>query len=107
MNINLPPVDEQFVKMKVEQGYYSNVTEVVRDAVRRMREQDPDSVNPRLMAALQKGLDDVKKGKGVPYDKKFWPNLERKVRSRIASGKPMKYDPDVIGPGDEEPWGGK
>ncbi|KAF0101739.1 MAG: hypothetical protein FD163_1196 [Hyphomonadaceae bacterium] len=40
MNINFPPVDEKFIKSKIENGYYSNATELVRDAVRRLREKD-------------------------------------------------------------------
>ena len=33
MNINFPPVDAGYIKTKVESGYYSNATEMVRDAV--------------------------------------------------------------------------
>ena len=36
MNINFPPVDERYVKAKINDGFYSNATELVRDAVRRM-----------------------------------------------------------------------
>jgi antitoxin ParD1/3/4 len=42
MNINFPSVDENYIKRMVEDGFYSNATELVRDAVRRMREQDGD-----------------------------------------------------------------
>ena len=51
MNINFPPVDAGYIKTKVEGGYYSNATEMVRDAVRRMREQDDH--HGRLLAALE------------------------------------------------------
>jgi len=37
MNVNFPAVDEIYIKQKVESGFYSNATELVRDAVRRMR----------------------------------------------------------------------
>lgn len=35
MNINFPPVDESYIKAKIDDGFYSNATELVRDAVRR------------------------------------------------------------------------
>ncbi len=40
MNVNFPPVDEAYIKAKVADGFYSNATELVRDAVRRLRELD-------------------------------------------------------------------
>jgi Arc/MetJ-type ribon-helix-helix transcriptional regulator len=33
MNINFPPVDENFIKKSVGVGLYSNANELVRDAV--------------------------------------------------------------------------
>jgi len=38
MNINFPPVDKSYIKAKVKSGFYANATELIRDAVRRMRE---------------------------------------------------------------------
>ena len=40
MHINFPAVGETYIKQQVESGFYSNATELVRDAVRRMREAD-------------------------------------------------------------------
>jgi antitoxin ParD1/3/4 len=39
MNINFAPIDESFIKNKIEEGYYSDATELVRDAVRKLREK--------------------------------------------------------------------
>ena len=107
MNLNLPPVDDRYVKSKVKKGYYSNVTEVVRDAVRRMREQDRNEQPPRLMKAVQKGLDDVAAGRVKTYSsvKALIKDIEREGEREMKSGKPFEYDPDVIGPGDDGPWG--
>ena len=63
MNINFPPVDAGYIKTKVESGYYSNATEMVRDAVRRMREQDDH--HGRLLAALEIGEHDIAAGRTV------------------------------------------
>jgi antitoxin ParD1/3/4 len=37
MHINLSPEMEQYIKSKVESGFYGNATEVIRDAIRRMQ----------------------------------------------------------------------
>ncbi|MUG95569.1 hypothetical protein F7734_25680 [Scytonema sp. UIC 10036] len=40
MNIVFSDVDGNYIRQKVESGYYSNATELVRDAVRRLRENE-------------------------------------------------------------------
>ena len=40
MHINLSPELEQYLQVKVGTGYYSNASEVVRDAIRCMRDED-------------------------------------------------------------------
>jgi antitoxin ParD1/3/4 len=40
MHINLSPEIEQYLQSKVGTGFYSNASEVVRDAIRRMWEED-------------------------------------------------------------------
>jgi antitoxin ParD1/3/4 len=40
MHINLSSEMEQYIQRKVGTGFYSNASEVVRDAIRRMREED-------------------------------------------------------------------
>ena len=39
MHIRFAEIDEGFIKSQVESGFYTNETEVVRDAVRRLREE--------------------------------------------------------------------
>lgn len=38
MHIRFAEADERFIKSQVSEGFYTNETELVRDAVRRMRE---------------------------------------------------------------------
>ena len=91
MNINFPPVDENYIKSMVEDGFYSNATELVRDAVRRMREQDADK-RARLLAALQAGEDDVRAGRIVPYTEGFLDRCEDRAREIVAKGRKPKSD---------------
>jgi Arc/MetJ-type ribon-helix-helix transcriptional regulator len=44
MNIMFPPLDNNYIKAKIRDGFYSNATELVRDAVRRLREFDDNTL---------------------------------------------------------------
>lgn len=66
MNINFPPRDESYIRAKVADGYYHNATELVRDAVRRLREYD-DSKHERLTTALEAGYKAIREGEYEPY----------------------------------------
>ena len=57
MNVNLTPQLEELVRAKVASGRYSSASEVVREALRLMDEQD------RLRAAkLEQLRDDIRQG---------------------------------------------
>jgi len=92
MNINFPPVDDTYIKSKVQGGYYSNATEMVRDAVRRMREQD--SHHGRLLAALEIGERDIAAGRTVPFTPELVQQVEQEARTHAANNQPA--NPDVI-----------
>lgn len=56
MNLSLTPAFEQFIQQKIDSGMYTNASEVVRDALRRMDEQNIwkelyNFITPRLTAA--------------------------------------------------------
>ena len=91
MNINFPPVDDGYIKAKVESGYYSNATEMVRDAVRRMRERDDQ--HDRLLAALEAGERDIAEGRTVPYTPALLKQIEREARTHAANNR--SPNPDV------------
>ena len=90
MNINFAPVDEQFIKKSVEGGLYSNANELVRDAVRRLRESEERHV--QLMAALRLGEDDVAAGRTRTYSKGLMQSVRERAISRAASGEKPKSD---------------
>jgi antitoxin ParD1/3/4 len=92
MNINFPPVDDGYIKAKVEGGYYSNATEMVRDAVRRMREQDND--HGRLLAALEIGERDIAAGRTIPFTRDLLKQIEQEARTHAANNR--RVNPDVI-----------
>jgi len=68
MNISLTPELEQIVQTKVKSGMYHSASEVVREALRLMTEQDHirEIKLQDLRAEIKKGLDS---GPGTTWDK--------------------------------------
>jgi antitoxin ParD1/3/4 len=92
MHINLSPEMEKFVQSKVDSGFYSNASEVIRDAIRRMRE-DEDKI-AALRKALQVGDDQLDKGEGAQYSPELLTRLTEKAKDNARRRK--KKDPDVV-----------
>lgn len=91
MHINLSPEMEQYLQSKVGTGFYSNASEVVRDAIRRMREEDEKLA--ALRAAVQVGDEQIDRGEGVPYTQERLETITAKALANARQGK--KVNPDV------------
>ena len=92
MNINFPAVDEIYIKQKVDSGFYSNATELVRDAVRRMREADEQ--RQALLAAVQIGEEQIARGEYRAYTPELFEEIKRNARDKVARG--HQPNPDVL-----------
>lgn len=88
MNINFPPVDEEFIKSKIDTGYYSNATELVRDAVRRLRQEDEK--RQELLAALRVGEAQIARGETVRYTPQLLDRLAQEAIGNAKNNKPVK-----------------
>jgi antitoxin ParD1/3/4 len=66
---------EEFVREKVESGAYSSASEVMRDALRRMVEEERKE--RELLAALDAGLASRRTRRGV------WERVDAKVRRSL------------------------
>ena len=64
MNVNLTPELERLIRDKVASGLYNNQSEVVREALRLLEEQDRlrELHVARLRAALAEGLEQADRG---------------------------------------------
>ena len=65
MNISLTPKLEKMVRGKVESGYYSNASEVVREALRLMETHEiliEQTKLEKLRAHLAEGMEQIAKG---------------------------------------------
>lgn len=92
MHIELANVDEKYIKDCVKNGYYRSEAEAVRDAVRRMREQE-EIKRVRLLDAVRLGMEDIEAGRMVPYTPELLNQIEQEARKHAAEGR--KPNPDV------------
>jgi antitoxin ParD1/3/4 len=93
MNIIFSEVDESYIRHKVESGYYSNATEMVRDAVRRLREQDEQFV--RLLVALELGERDIAEERTKSYTPQLLEDIKQRALTKARNGEQVKRS-DVI-----------
>ncbi len=81
MNVNLTPQLEELVRSKVASGLYTSASEVVREALRLLEEQDRlrEAKLEQLRGEIRRGLDS---GAGETWDPGA---VKRKARARRAS----------------------
>jgi antitoxin ParD1/3/4 len=90
-NINLTDHLDQFVARQVASGRYSNASEIVREALRLLEEQEQErkaKLNALRQAAKQ-GFDEIDQGKGIVLKGKkeinrFIRDIETEVRTNAA-----------------------
>lgn len=90
MHINLSPEMEKYLQTKVGTGFYSNASEVVRDAIRRMWAEDEKL--EALRAAVQVGDEQLERGEGVAYTPERLDQITEKAFANAHSGKKVSAD---------------
>jgi antitoxin ParD1/3/4 len=81
MNINLTPQLEDLVRQKVASGRYNSASEVVREALRLLEEQD--SVRAAKLETLRRDIrEGLDSGPAVPWDMAA---VKRDGRKRLAA----------------------
>ena len=80
MNVSLTPELEQLVNEKVQSGLYQTASEVVREALRLLKERD--HAREQLRADVQAGFDALARGEGRIYDKASGRQLVERIKSR-------------------------
>jgi antitoxin ParD1/3/4 len=88
MKITFAEQDENFIRMQVEQGFYSNATELVRDAVRRLRENTPQA---RLSAALEAAEQSVAAGRTQELTSERLMDIRSRAIVRAQHGEPIAH----------------
>ena len=88
MNVPLTPELERVVNDKVESGMYQTASEVVREALRLLKERD--EARERLRADVSAGLDQLASGEGRPYGKTSGRQLAERVKSKGRAARSLK-----------------
>jgi len=70
MNISLTPTLENFLKQKVESGMYHSTSEVVREALRLLENQDAmkSAKLKYLRNDIQEGIKSLENGEGIEFN---------------------------------------
>ena len=87
MNVSLTPELERLVNEKVESGLYPTASEVVREALRLLKERN--QAREQLRTDVLAGFHQLVRGEGRVYDKTSSRQLAERIKSRgrAARGK--------------------
>ena len=87
MNVSLTPELEELITQKVSSGLYHSASEVIREALRLLKEQD--ELRQYRLEQLRKevaiGLEQLDRGEGIP-GKVVFERLQQKSRTRRNGG---------------------
>jgi antitoxin ParD1/3/4 len=79
MNVSLTPELEKLIVEKVDSGLYQTASEVVREALRLLKERDNERI--RLQADVQAGFDQLAQGQGTLHDKASGRRLAGRIKA--------------------------
>ena len=88
MNVSLTPELERLVNEKVESGLYQTASEVVREALRLLKERD--QARQQLRADVQAGFDQLARDEARAYDKTSGLQLAERIKSRGRAARAKK-----------------
>lgn len=88
MNVSLTPELEQLVNEKVKSGDYQTASEVVREALRLLKDRDQERL--RLQADVQAGFAQLTRGQGRVYDKASGRRLVERIKSEGRAARSKK-----------------
>ena len=79
MNVSLTPELEQLVHEKVKTGMYQTASEVVREALRLLKERDSFEA---LRREVREGFAQIERGEYEEYDEQTIRNLAADIKAR-------------------------
>ena len=91
MKVSFAEIDKTYLRNKVENGYYSSISEAIRDTVRKQRENEQH----RLLAALEVGEKAIQEGRTQSFTRKLFDETIQNSMKKAKNGE-MVINPDVI-----------
>ncbi|SEQ20460.1 ribbon-helix-helix domain-containing protein [Nitrosomonas ureae] len=82
MKVSFAEIDEAYLRNKVENGYYSSLSEAIRDTVRKQRESEQN----RLIAALEIGEKAIQESQTQPFTRKLFDQVIQDGISKAKNG---------------------
>lgn len=82
MNVSLTPQLESLIRKKVESGRYNNASEVVRQALRLLDEEEQQEV--WLRTRMAEAEEQVRRGDVMEMTADAWDDLDRDVDARVS-----------------------
>ena len=82
MNLSLTPELERWIEDRVQSGLYRSSSEVVREALRLLREKEElkELRRQQLRAAIGAGIDDLNQGRSEPFTRELVDDLKAEGR---------------------------
>ena len=71
MNVSLPEAMRAWVESRVSTGEYANASDYMRDLIRHDQEQHKDQLDAETIAAIRRGIADVRAGRMKPAEEVF------------------------------------
>ena len=87
MHLNLGEPYEKFIKMQINSGLYSNATELIRDALRRMKNDSEELRIKHIHALIAVGENGISQGSGVEFNENFMDDSMKRAIKNHTSGK--------------------
>jgi antitoxin ParD1/3/4 len=89
MNVSLTPQLEKMIRDKVESGMYNNASEVVRDALRKMAEEERQAA---FRASLDRVREQIAQGHGTVWTDETMEEILREADEADERGEPIRAD---------------
>lgn len=81
MNVSLTPKLEKYIQKKVKSGRYTSASEVVRESLRLLEQNDEYERELReFRAELDRGIAELDRGEGIDGEK-FFEDLKKRTRA--------------------------
>lgn len=87
MHLNLPTQLEEYAQNQVNLGYYSSVSEFIRDAIRAKMEKQRLRKLETLKTAIAIGDDELERGEGIVFTDKLMDKIDKNAMDNSANNK--------------------